>query len=338
VHGRTLISLAEGKHTLRVNVTGASGDLDKIVFTHVEQNNSLRLSVKSVPATGTAGKELTLRATISGTNNTVQSVNFYVDGQYVGTATEKPFEVPYTPKAKGTYTLAAEAIDADGKYSKIYTSTFKVHAQRAPYGSQPVALPGTIQAERFDKGGEGFTFHDSDSKAEGDASTFRTDAEGVDIIKAGSSGYAIGYTVAGEWLEYSVNVKEPGKYSYEATVSGGSAGAVIRISRVVNGTTTMLGSFTVPKTDSYDTYTTVTGELNRDLEEGEQILRLTIVTAGCNVDKVKFNCLLNTDIDTIAEDPQPASDSGIIYNLLGQPVDANYRGIAIKNGKKFLMR
>jgi len=335
VHGRTLVSLAEGTHVLRVNVTGASGDLDRIVFNHIEQNSSLRLAVKSLPATGTAGDEATLRATVSGTSQTAQSVNFYVDGQFIGTATEKPFEVSYTPKAKGTYNVTVEGIDPEGKYSKVSKYAFKVNAKRQPYGTLPISLPGTIQAERFDKGGEGFTFHDSDSKAEGDASSYRTDLEGVDIVK-GNNGYVIGYTAAGEWLEYSVKVKEPGKYTYEATVSGGSAGAVIRIARVVNGATTTLASINVPKTADWDTYTTVTGELNRNLEEGEQIIRLTVATAGCNIDKVKFNCVLNTDIDPVAEDEPSTPDSGIIYNLLGQPVDETYKGIAIKNGKKFL--
>ncbi len=335
VHGRTLVSLAEGKHVLRVNVTGASGDLDKIVFNHIELNSSLRLTVKSLPTTGTAGEEATLRGTISGTSQTAQSVNFYVDGQFVGTATEKPFEVAYTPKAKGTYSVTAEAIDPAGKYSKAATYAFKVNAKRQPYGTLPISLPGTIQAERFDKGGEGFTFHDSDSKAEGDASSFRTDLEGVDIVR-GNNGYVIGYTAAGEWLEYSVKVKEPGKYTYEATVSGGSAGAAIRIARVVNGATTTLATINVPKTADWDTYTTVTGNLNRNLEEGEQIIRLTVATAGCNIDKVKFNCVLNTDIDQVTEDTPSDQGDGIIYNLLGQPVDDSYKGIAIKNGKKFL--
>lgn len=339
VHGRTLVSLAEGKHILRINVTGASGDIDKIVFNHIEQNNTLRLTVKSLPTTGTAGEEATLRATVSGTANSVQSVNFYVGGQYVGTATQSPYEVAYTPKAKGSYNVTAEATDADGKLSKAFKYTFKVNAKRTPYGTAPVSLPGTIQAERFDKGGEGLTFHDSDSKAEGDGSSYRSDAEGVDIVK-GNNGYALGYTAANEWTEYSVNVKEPGKYTYEATVSAGYAGSGFRISRIVNGVTTVLANVSVPQTgdNSWDTYKTVTGDLLRNLEEGEQIIRITITNAGCNIDKIKFNCVLNTDIDQIADDPQPAQGDGIIYNLLGQPVDASYRGIAIKNGKKFLMR
>ena len=339
VHGRTLISLAEGKHVLRVNVTGASGDLDKIVFNRFEPNNSLRLTVKSFPTTGTAGEEATLRATVVGTTYKAQSVNFYVDGQFVGTATESPFEVGYTPKAKGSYTVTAEALDTDGKLSKAYKYTFKVNGKRIPYGTTPIAIPGLIQAERFDKGGEGLTFHDSDTKAEGDGSSYRTDAEGVDIVK-GNNGYVIGYTASGEWLEYSVNVKEPGQYSYEATVSGGSEGAVIRISRIVGGVTTILASINVPKTTDWDTYTTVKGNLLRDLEEGEQVLRLTVVNAGCNIDKIKLNCTLNTDVPQITEAPQTSTlnSQTSYYNLLGQPVGPSYRGIVIKNGRKFLMR
>ena len=340
VHGRTLISLAEGKHILRVNVTGASGDLDKIVFSHIEQNTSLRLAVKAIPSTGTAGEEATLRATTSGSSaNKIQSVSFYVNGQFVGTADQSPYEVAYTPKAKGSYDVMAEATDIDGKLSKEFKYTFKVNNKRTPYGTNPIAIPGIVQAERFDKGGEGLTFHDSDSKAEGDGSSFRSDAEGIDIVK-GNNGYALGYTAVGEWTEYTVNVKESGKYTYEATVSSGADGSGFRISRVKNGSLTKLADVSVPKTgdNNWDTYRTVEGDLLLNLEAGEQIIRLAITGANCNIDKIKFTCILNTDIDEIAEDNDSSADDGVIYNLAGMRVDENYKGIVIKNGKKMLVK
>lgn len=337
VHGRTLVSLAEGKHILRVNVTGASGDIDKIVFKHIELNSSLQLTLTSDPKTGTAGENATLKATT--TADQLQSVSFYVDNQLLKTLTEEPYETTYKPTAKGTYNVTAEATDTEGKLSKVFKYTFKVNNKRTPYGTSPVAIPGTIQAERFDKGGEGLSFHDSDSKAEGDGSSFRSDAEGIDIVK-GNNGYALGYTAVGEWTEYTINVKEAGKYSYEATASSGTTNSGFRISLVnANGTLTTLATVQVPQTgnNNWDAYTSIKGNLSRALEEGQQILRVTITGASCNIDKIALQCIESTGIEGVAcEEEQPTTN--VIYNLAGMRVDENYKGIVIKNGKKVLMK
>ena len=78
------------------------------------------------------------------------------------------------------------------------------------------------------------------------------------------------------------------------------------------------------------------GKLTKNLAEGEQILRFTISSsANCNIDKVNFICTLNTGIQQV-ETLQPQRT--VIYNLKGQKVDANYKGIIIKNGRKILKR
>ena len=75
----------------------------------------------------------------------------------------------------------------------------KVQNKRTPY--KTVNIPGIFEAEDFDKGGEGFTFHDSDSNDES-GSGYRTDNEGAEIV-TGNGGYALGYTTSGEWYEYT---------------------------------------------------------------------------------------------------------------------------------------
>ena len=78
------------------------------------------------------------------------------------------------------------------------------------------------------------------------------------------------------------------------------------------------------------------GNLTQNLAAGQQILRFTISSAAnCNIDKVKFICTLNTGIKTI-ETLQPQRVE--TYNLKGQKVDANYKGIIVRNGRKVLRR
>ena len=140
-------------------------------------------------------------------------------------------------------------------------------------------------------------------------------------------------------MEYSINVTESGKYEFEATVSSGTTGGRIRLGLVKDGKVITLGQVNVPQTGSnWDTYKVVKGRIARELEVGQQILRLTIVGSNFNVDQIELICTEpTTGIDIVDQTPQlPASDA--IYNLAGQRVDAKYKGIVIKNGKKSLNR
>ena len=326
VHGRTLVSLAEGKHILRLNITGSNGNIDKFVFNHLDIDNNLKLNVTSDPKAGTVGEPATLIATSTADN--IERVNFYVEKQLVKSVTEAPFEATYKPAAKGSYNVVAEALTTDGKVSKEIKYTLKVNNKRTPYSGTAVKLPGTIQAENFDKGGEGLTFHDANSDAEGDAKSYRSDAEGLDLVK-GNNGTVIGYTAANEWTEYTVNVTEPGEYTYEATVSSGVSNSSFRISLVnANGTLTTLANVTVPQTGNNDwgTYTVKEGKLLKNLAEGQQILRITITGANCNIDKLKFNCVLNTAIDDVTAAPLPAD---------GKKVLEDGRLVIYRGGKKY---
>lgn len=325
VHGRTLISLAEGQHILRITATGESGDIDKVVFKHLDIDSNVKLTLSSDPTTATVNENATLKATT--TSDKVQSVKFYVDNRLIKTVNEAPFETTYKPTAKGTYKVIAEAITNEGKISKQYSYNLKVTNKRSPY--RTVNIPGTIQAENFDKGGEGLSFHDSNSDGEGDYQSYRSDAEGMDIVK-GNGGAALGYTAANEWTEYTVNVTKTGYYTYKATVSSGTTGSSFRISLVKNGTTTTLATVSVPQTANNDwgTYKVVEGRLSKEIPEGQQILRFTITGASCNIDKVQILWDEATDINEITNDSQTVPTNG-------KKVYENGQLIIYRDGKRY---
>ena len=140
----------------------------------------------------------------------------------------------------------------------------------------------------------------------------------------------IGYTAKDEWLEYTVNVKEAGKYSYEATVSSGTTNSGFRISLVnANGTFTTLANVSVPQTGNSDwgTYKAVTGNFLKELPAGQQILRFTITGASCNIDKVKLTCVEPNAINDLATEPANV--------INGRKVVENRQFIIYRNGKKY---
>ncbi|HEY8184512.1 MAG TPA: hypothetical protein VIF64_00500, partial [Pyrinomonadaceae bacterium] len=74
-----------------------------------------------------------------------------------------------------------------------------------PYSGAPAAIPGTIQAEDFDNGGEGVAYHDTSPANYGYA--YRsTDVDLAASDDPQGGGYYIGWTYAGEWQKYTVNV------------------------------------------------------------------------------------------------------------------------------------
>jgi hypothetical protein len=332
VHGRLLIPLEEGQQIIRINITGGSCNVDKIIFKKIDVDNNINISVTSDPKTATINENTTLSVSASSPTSTIANVKIYLDNVVLKSLTAEPFETTYRPTAKGTYNITAIATDAEGKQSKIAKYVLKVNNKRTAHKGV-VNLPGIIEAENFDRGGEGFTYHDSDSKDEG-GTNYRSDSEGVDIV-TGNNSHALGYTAVNEWVEYSVNVTEGGKYAYKATVSSGVTGSGFTIGLVEDGKITSLCKVNVPQTGSnnWDTYKTVTGYLSKNLEAGNQILRFTINGANCNIDKVEFICTVSDGLEVVTT--AEAADN-TTYNLYGIKVGADYKGIVIRNGKKYL--
>ena len=255
---------------------------------------------------------------------------------HVATLTEAPYQTEFVPTAKGSWVITSIATDAEGKESKVAQAKLKVNGKRVPYKGL-IELPGVIEAENFDGGGEGLSFHDTDDQDQGDAK-YRTDNEGVDLVK-GNGGTAIGYTAKGEWLEYSVNVKEAGTYMLNATVSSGVSGSYFTVSLKRGSNMTSLCRVNVPQTgnSNWDTYKVVTiDRLTVKLPEGECILRINIGQDQCNIDKLELKLAVDTGISQHLADE--AETDAPAYNLSGQKVSPDYKGLVIRNGKKILKK
>ncbi|MBN1117063.1 MAG: endo-1,4-beta-xylanase [Bacteroidales bacterium] len=185
----------------------------------------------------------------------------------------------------GTYALRLVIESPYGNIDKItFETSTGDEILTEPYGSEPIAIPGTMEVELFDNGIEGIAYNDTDSENEGDAE-FRTDC-GVDIVN-GNGGMALGYNVVGEWLIYTVSVETEQVYYWYADVSSGvaSSGAF----RLYMGETDITGLIQVPQTGNWNTYTRLSGETAVALPAGTYQLRLAIEGTNCNIDKVIFS-------------------------------------------------
>ncbi len=120
------------------------------------------------------------------------------------------------------------------------------------FNGTPFTVPCVIEAENFDIGGEGLTYHDTDvSNIPG---AYRTQ-EGVDLEIRNSGGFQIAYIETGEWVEYTLNVPEAGDYEITTQVASLEGGGKINFSVGSTYSTTI----DIPSTNSWQTTTSVTG-------------------------------------------------------------------------------
>ena len=339
LHGVFIKELTAGRHILCLNTDKGGYYIKSLTLYPYAEDKTMTCTVSKNKSTLEVGDATTITVTASSKTSTVAKVDIYASGLCIATLTEAPYTFDYVPVAYGTQAITAVVTDVDGKSKSSTVSNLTVKPKREPY-NDVIAIPGTLEAENYDKAGEGYSYHDTSSKNEGDAS-FRT-AEGVDIVN-GNGGKAIGYTEVDEWMEYTVNVAEAGKYTCEAVVSSGTTGSKFTVQRKSGSSTTTLFTLEVPQTasNSWNTYkqiavptsTTNAAPKAIQLPKGEYVLRITIKGKQCNIDKLIFKSV-STGIDDVKSDEQ----TGASYNLSGQKVDNGYRGIVIRNGKKILRK
>lgn len=141
----------------------------------------------------------------------------------------------------------------------------------SPYLGTPVAIPGQINAEKFDNGGEGVAYHDSTAGNSG--GQFRS--TDVDIQNSGEGGYNVGWIGAGEWLKYTVNVGAAGNYNLTLRVASPS-GSSMHVG--LNGVSKAVS---IPATGAWQNWTNVTVPVT--LTAGIQQMTLTFDTGGMNI-------------------------------------------------------
>lgn len=325
--------LTAGRHRLCLNIDKGGFYIKSITFQKEDsQNDDIDVHfTDDSPVAILGGETATITVDASSKTSSIANVKVYVNNLLVSTLTEAPYTFEYEATDQGHYTVMAIATDANGK-SKTASYILNVNAKREPFAKAgPFTLPGVLQAEYYDKGGESAAYHDNDVDNQGDAN-FRT-GEGVDIVN-GNGGRALGYTSTGEWVEYTIDVQEAGNYSFKATVSSGVNNSGFSINLNKNGKITKLADIRVPQTgsNSWDTYRVVEGTLSQPLEAGEQILRIVITGSNCNIDKIQFT---NTATGIIDINNDAVSQQGS-YDLFGRKVNDSYKGIIIQNGKKII--
>jgi beta-glucanase (GH16 family)/uncharacterized protein involved in high-affinity Fe2+ transport len=193
-------------------------------------------------------------------------------------------------------------------------------AAEGPYGGTPAPIPGTVQAENYDTGGQGVGYNIT--SVNGTANSYRSDGVDLEATSDTGGGYNIGWTASGQWFRYTVNVTTAGTYTVTFRVA--AIGAVIDGFHISNSSGTNLsGTINVPATGAWQTWTNVTARVT--LSAGQQTLTINQDNAGWNINYVTFASTEGPYGGTAAAIPGTVQAEN--YDLGGQGVAYNVTSV-----------
>jgi hypothetical protein len=178
--------------------------------------------------------------------------------------------------------VAKDVLYAMTEQTNVYkTKPFKEHT-----------INSAILCADYDMGREGYAYHDTVS---GDyhidsggswidwntGNFYRND--GVDIGNDNGTPY-VGWTEAGEWLQYTIDVPNGGTFDIEIISASEKTAGTITI--VINGNI-ITNNFLLPYTNGWTNWQATTVE-NVNLFEGENVLKIIFNTEGSNLLDIKF--------------------------------------------------
>lgn len=229
-----------------------------------------------------ANGSVNLTAVIDGDG--VTKVQFIDGSTLIGEKTEAPFEMKATNLSLGVH----------GLYARVYvgedfnvTNTVSVQVgEQVPYLGVPFDIPGTIEAGHYDKfeggNGQGICYSDVSANNEGD---YRTD-EGADVAFFTAEGATLGWISGGEWVEYTVNVKDPGLYdmSFRFASDNDNGGGPFQLE--LDGQV-ISSAISVSSTDGWNNWESMTVS-DLPFAGGDHVLRLSFENGEFNLGKMTF--------------------------------------------------
>jgi beta-glucanase (GH16 family) len=229
-----------------------------------------------------ADSNITLVANASFSSGSISKVEFYQDLIKIGEAYTSPYQMSWNNVSPGNYRVSCIAYSGSGLTSISDKANITVGSTwtTSPYGGTPAQVPGTIEAENFDLGGQGKAYNDSDMQNSG--GLYRPD-EGVDIEACSDTGngYDVGWTQNNEWMVYTISVSDSGLYQIGARVASTSTGGSVHFE--VDGTD-ITGAISIPNTGGWQTWATVQSKTFY-LTPGTHMLKLFINSGNFNINK-----------------------------------------------------
>ena len=273
----------------------------------------------SASGTTSSGTTLSWSAVTPPSNCSITSYTIYKSGTSIGTSTGTSFAVSGL-SASTNYSFTVAASDSDGtgsQSSSVSVTTTSSGTSEAPYGGTPAAIPGTVQAENYDTGGQGVAYNVTSTN--GSDNGYRSDGIDLEACTDTGGGVDLGWTAAGQWFRYTVNVASAGTYTATFRVANGATASGSFHIQNSSGTN-LSGAVNVAVTGGWQTWTSVTA--NVTLPAGQQVLTVSQDTGNYNINYISFAA------QSTGEAPYGGSPAAIPGTVQAENYDTGGQGVA----------
>src|ERR1700728_4171445 len=245
------------------------------------------------------------------------------DGQNVGTVTDATvtdntiinsvydainFSATCSPRnliALRSSGMSAFINDSSGFTATLSTNSWQTGSSEGPYGGTPAAVPGVVQAENYDTGGQGVAYNVTSTNGTGNS--YRSDGIDLETTSDTGGGYDLGWTSGGQWFRYTVNAASAGSYTVSFRVAAPSA--VTDALHLASASGAHLsGNVSIPAPGGWQNWSTVTATV--ELAAGQQTLAVDEDNGGWNVNYLSFAASGGTSPNTNLALHQPVTASG----------------------------
>lgn len=173
---------------------------------------------------------------------------------------------------------------AAGSGLRVDIGAVEFQAQRA-FAANGVSwpIPGRIEAEDFDTGGDGIAY--SESTPQNLPGAYRPD-DGVDIEPTtdAGGGFDVTSTANGEWLKYTVEVQSSGRYSLLLRVATDAPFGTVRVE--IDGVD-KTGDITIASTGGDQDWTTI-ARTGLELAAGRHVMRVVWGAGNANLNSIEW--------------------------------------------------
>ena len=191
--------------------------------------------------------------------------------------------LPLPGASGGSYPVTVTG--TQGNTVRSSTVHLNVAGPESPFGGTFATLPGIVQAENFDNGGNYAGYFNLDPTNQANT-TYRGSATvGVEPTTDVGGGYDVGHTKEGEWLRYTVDVTQGGLMTLSARVASLGPGGYYHVSFDGRDVT---GTMFAPQTGWWQNWTTqVSPQFN--LPAGKHLMQVTFDGNGPTGGMGNFN-------------------------------------------------
>lgn len=205
-----------GGHTDQFGGATVSGTPDDALYNHARSKHSAyRVPVSNGDYTVllqlsetyfTGANRRVFDVSIEG-NQIVDDLDLFVSAPGKHNAYDRVFDV--------TVTDGVLDMDFSASVNNPLLNAFVIVERRSVSNPNAVALPGQLEAEDYNEGGQGVGY--SDTGAGNNGGAYRNDD--VDIQAASEGGFNVGWIASGEWLAYTVDVQATDNYDIRTRVA-----------------------------------------------------------------------------------------------------------------------